>query len=122
MNKNFMFMTKFPDVPVVPRDFDEGSEYANDRISWVIYHMKELNLLLEAFLTGKLSFTTKRVLDFYFMTVKTILFIQLKTVSEALKQEGCPFVLDEDIERELRQTLQQMKDVTNRVIEIESDE
>jgi hypothetical protein len=117
-----MFMTKFPDVPVVPRDFDEGSEYANDRILWVIYNMKELNLLLEAFVTGKLSFTTKRVLNFYFMTVKTILLIQLKTVSAALKQEGCPFVLDYEIERELRQTFQQMKDIGNRVREIESDD
>ena len=72
MNKNFLLLTYLPDIPHIP-EFDNK----DDIFSWVIYHMKDINLLLNAYLTGNL-FIHVDALSNYFLEMRNILVNQLR--------------------------------------------
>ena len=74
MNKNFAFLTSIPQIPDIPYlDFDNR----DDVFCWVIYQMKEVNLLLEAYVSNDLH-VEKKPFSNYFQTMKNLLINEMK--------------------------------------------
>ena len=69
MNKNFAFLTSVPPIPEIPDDFENN----DDKFCWIIYQMKELNLLLDAYASNKLVHITKKLFSTYFQNIRDIL-------------------------------------------------
>ena len=73
MNKNFAFLTSVPQIPEIPDDF----ESRDDAFCWIIYQMKELNLLLQAYEARELNIA-KNPFSVYFLNMREILINEMR--------------------------------------------
>jgi hypothetical protein len=68
MNKNFAFLTSVPQIPEMPDDLSREDEFC-----WIVYQMKELNLILQAYAAQQLLHVDKKEFVSYFYTVRDLL-------------------------------------------------
>ena len=73
MNKNFVFLTSVPQIPEIPDDF----ESRDDAFCWIVYQMKEFNLILQAYEARVLHVDKKQFVS-YFYTVRDLLINEMR--------------------------------------------
>jgi hypothetical protein len=72
MNKNFAFLTSVPQIPEMPDDLSREDEFC-----WIVYQMKELNLILQAYAAQELHVDEKQFVS-YFYTVRDLLINEMR--------------------------------------------
>jgi hypothetical protein len=104
MNKNFAFLTSIPQIPEIPYlDF----ENRDDVFCWVIYQMKGVNLLLQAYVSNDLH-VEKKPFSNYFQTIKDLL------INEMKKGKGYDSVSESTV-ASLRETFSHMNELVPKV-------
>jgi hypothetical protein len=105
MNKNFVLMTSLPEIPLPP-DFDNRE----DLLYWTNYQMKEVNLLLDAYINGKLFFS-KYDMSNYFREMRDLLVNLMKTPINGNLWNG----ISKDILQERRESFEKMSSIVERI-------